>query len=222
LIVKKYLKKKWLIGAGVLALILLVIGITVPAMAASGNSNNSYGNSYIDGPTMNRLATVLGMTPADLSNQLTSGKTLATLAQEHNVTTQALEDAIVAPYADQLGTQVKYGYLTQDQANNQLANAKNQAGSLLQQDMSKTTANSNTNDDNNFFEDCWNFMTGHGWGPGSGFGGGNYMGRGVMWGWGSNSNDPGTPPGPSATLNNYPATGSNIGGWGMGGMMGGW
>jgi hypothetical protein len=197
---QRLFKKKWLIPAGVLALILLVIGITVPVMAASP-TNNSYGNGYIDGPTMSRLATVLGLTPADLSSQLQSGKTLTTLAQEHNVTTQALEDAIVAPYADQLANQVKYGYLTQDQANTALANAKNQAGSLLQQDMSKATANSSKDDDDNFFQNCWNFMTGKGWGPGSGSGWRGFMGPGMMWGWGNNSTNPGATPNASPNTN---------------------
>jgi hypothetical protein len=221
---QRLLTKRWLIPTGILALILLVVGITVPVMAASPTTNNSYGNSYIDGPTMTRLATVLGMTPPDLSNQLTSGETLAALAQEHNVTTQALEDAIVALYADQLTTQVKYGYLTQDQANIQLANAKKQAGSLLQQDMSKITANSNNDDDNTFFEGCWNFMRGRGWSPGSNSssGWGGFMGPGMMYGWGFNSNDPGTTPTPNSNSNNNPASSRGFGGWGTGGMMGGW
>lgn len=218
---QRLLKKKWSIPAGVLVLILLVIGITVPVMAASSSSDStSYGNSYIDGPTMSRLAGVLGITPADLDNQLASGKTLAALAQEYNVTDSALIDTMVAPYADQLANQVKYNYLTQDQADSLLANAKSQAGSLLQQDFSKTTANSNNDD--NFFEGCWNFMTGHGWGPGSSSSGwGGYMGPGMMFDWGSNYNN--SAPTPSSNSNfNSSDTGRYNGGWGMGGMMGGW
>ncbi len=217
---KKFLKKKWLIGAGVLALILLVIGITVPVIAASGNSDaNSYGNSYIDGPTMARLAGVLGLTPADLSSQLQSGKTLAALAQEHNVTAAALEDAMVAPYTDQLATQVKYGYLTQDQENTLLANAKSRAGSLLQQDLSGKAANNGQPGNNNgYYGGCYNYMSGNGYGPGAGWGG--FMGPGMMYGWGnSNNNTPGN-------SNSSPGNGNNsprgFGGWGRGGMMGGW
>jgi hypothetical protein len=232
MIVKRLLKNRWLIGVGVLALILLIIGITVPVLAATGNSDtNSYGNSYLDGPTMARLAGVLGMTPADLNSQLTSGKTLAALAQEHNVTEEVLIDAMVAPYADQLATQVKYSYLTQDQADSLLSNAKSRAGSLLQQDLSGNTGNGNQADaDNDGFTGCYDYMTSHGYAPGSGWGG--FMGPGMMYGWGSNYNNSGTPPNSYADSNNN-TDNSNVspggfqnrgfGGWGMGGgMMGGW
>jgi hypothetical protein len=227
---KKYLKKKWLIGAGVLALILLIIGITIPVIAAPGNSGaSSYSNKYIDGPTVVRLAGVLGITPADLSGQLQSGKTLSILAQEHNVTPSSLEDAIVAPYADQLATQVKYGYLIQEQANTLLTNARNQAGYLLQKDISnQTQSDSQSDNDNDYYGDCYDYMTSNGYGPAQGWGG--FMGPGMMYGWGSNFNNSNTPQNSSPGSNNNPSgnntfRGPQNGGFGRGmggGMMGSW
>jgi hypothetical protein len=212
---KSWMKKKWLIGAGVIALIILVVGITVPILAASGDDNTAgaNGNSYFDGPTMSRMAGVLGLSTADLSSELESGKTLASLAQEHNVTTTALEDAIIAPYADQVASRVKYGYLTQEQADTFMANAREHASSLFQLDLSNASE-----DDHGYFDDCYDFMSANGYGFGEGWGG--MMGPGMMYGWGDESNNT------NDSSNNYSGGFQNrgYGGFGMmgGGMMGSW
>ena len=208
---KNFLKRKWIIGIVILALI-LAIGITIPALAASGNNNsNSNGYGYFDGPTLTRLAEALGLTPADLSSQLQSGKTLANLAQEHNVPLAALEDVIIAPYKDRLSTQVKYGYLTQEQANSLLANAKDRAATLLEQDLSSKNYNGN-------FGSCYNYMSANGYGTGPGWGG--LMGPGMMNGWGSNSGNSRSLT-PDTDSNNAFGCGRNSqnGGPGVRGMM---
>jgi len=79
-----------------------------------------YGLGFLDRVTLQRAATLLGTTPADLAAQLQQGKSLAQLAQAKGVTEQALTDNILQPIKDQLALQVKYGYLTQEQADARL------------------------------------------------------------------------------------------------------
>ncbi len=199
---KRLLKKKWFIIGGIAALVLLIAGIAVPVIAATGN--NYAGNSYIDGPTMTRLAGILGMTATDLKSELETGKTLAAIAQEHNVAATAIQDALVAPYADQLANRVKYGYMDQTQADTLLTNARTQAAALMQMNMAEA---SGTNTPNGARGGCYNYMRGNGGSIGPGWG----MGPSMMQGWNANGTNvaPPVPPVvPTAPL--------------RGGMMGRW
>ncbi len=66
-------------------------------------------------------AKVLGMSTTDLSTQLQDGKTLSELAAAHNVTLQAVQDAITAARHAEMTTQINQavssGQMTQDKAN---------------------------------------------------------------------------------------------------------
>ena len=58
----------------------------------------------------------LGMTEAELMTSLRDGKTIAELAEEKGVDTQAITDAYLAQWKEKLDAQVADGTITQDQA----------------------------------------------------------------------------------------------------------
>lgn len=217
--------RKWVVGVLVLAVALVGVGIAIPVLASPRNAPtapvNTYGGVYFDSSTLARLAGILGLTPADLTSQLQSGKTLAQIAQSKNISTGTLVDAIVAPYADQVALQLKYGYITQEQSQSLLDAARQRANTLLTQDLSTSQGYSN-----GYFGGCGSYMAGGSYGPGYGWG---MMGPGMMGGWGGyynqpatpGTNPPTTPTTPGGTT--LPGQTYNGGGWGMmGGMMGRW
>ncbi len=67
-------------------------------------------------PTLERLADKIGISAADLAQQLKDGKSVLDVAGS-KVSEQDLVNLLVAPQTDMLNLRVKYGYLTQDQAN---------------------------------------------------------------------------------------------------------
>ncbi|MEL7562627.1 hypothetical protein [Dehalogenimonas sp. 4OHTPN] len=206
----KTLPKKWLVGIVVVAVGLLAIG--VPVLASAGNNpfgtsgaSNTYDTAGLDSPTLARVAGILGLTPADLTTQLQAGKTLAVIAGERNIPTATLVEAIIAPYAEQVALQVKYGYITQEQAQTILNAARQNAGNLLSQNLSSAGGY-------NGLGHCGGYL-GEGIGAGHGWG---IMGPGMMGGWGNNAFN-------TTNGNAVPAQPWNGGtGWGMSGMMGGW
>ena len=142
------MQKRWKIGIVVLAGVLaLSTGIGI-ALAKSANSNSSIQAGYyadgdgsqFAGETVNQwycggrglmagyltpqLATLLGTTTADLQTQLNSGKTLSDIANAKGVSQEQLIQTMMGPYADHLATMVKYGYLTQAQADAMTQQAK--------------------------------------------------------------------------------------------------
>jgi len=125
------MKKKWIIGLVAAALVLATIfaGASALAQTGSGPANPSSG-VYLDSPLLVRLATALDLTPAELSAELGTGKTLASIALERNVPAEALVNAIIAPHAEQLALQVKYGYLTAEQSQALLETARERASLL--------------------------------------------------------------------------------------------
>lgn len=209
-------KKKLLIGLVVVAVALVGASIAVPVLAQTGNANgpvNTYNNVYLDSPTMARLAGVLGITPTELSNQLQTGKTLATIAQEKNVPATSLVDAIIAPYADQIASQLKYGYITQAQSQAFLDTARQQATYLLGQNLSVAPGNGNGYYSYGY---CGAYGNG-GYGPVYGWG---MMGPGMMGGRGGYYGNPTPAPGSNTPAspggNTVPTQPWNGGrGWGM-------
>ncbi|MGI2336219.1 MAG: hypothetical protein ACRKGH_06220 [Dehalogenimonas sp.] len=173
------LSKKWLIGIIIVAVGLLAVG--VPVLASSVNSSvgrvsTAYMHNAIalDSTTLARLASILGLAPADLTTQLQTGKTLAVIAGEKNVPTATLVEAIIAPYVDHVALQVKYGYITQAQAQTLLDIARQAAGTILTQNLA-STAGSNT-----WAGFCGSYLNdgvniGNGW---------SMMGSGMIVGWG--------------------------------------
>lgn len=76
--------------------------------------------SQVAQTTGQRVANLLGMTTTDLQAQLQSGKTLADIAAANGVSQDTLAQTIIGPMDDQMDLMVKYGYLTQEQANGML------------------------------------------------------------------------------------------------------
>ena len=123
-----------------------------------GHMGWGYGNyDPASNPTLKRLADKIGIGAADLVQQLKNGKSVVDVAAG-KVSEQDLVNVLVQPQTDMLNLQVKYGYLTQDQANSLQKYMADRAKFQLEQK---------------------GFFGGYGYGPGmmgGGFGG--MMGRG--------------------------------------------
>lgn len=76
-----------------------------------GNATNAANN-----PTIQRLADKIGVSASDLAQQLQSGKSVMEV-NNGKVSEQDLVTVLIQPQVDALNLRVKYGYLTQDQAN---------------------------------------------------------------------------------------------------------
>ena len=73
---------------------------------------------------LDAAATYLGVTPAELQTQLAGGKTLADVAKTKGKSVDGLVSALVADEKKELDEAVKAGRLTQAQADQMLADAK--------------------------------------------------------------------------------------------------
>lgn len=240
--------KKVMTGSILAILSLLVLTLAVPALAQNGGtppggvSQSPPSGIYLDQPTLIRVAQTLGLTADELVSRLQQGTTLNDIAVERGVSVEKVIEAIISPYQAQLQLQVSYGYLTQEQADTLLKQAREHARVLLTQDLSRQggkgndTWNDMVNDCNRFMG-AWNGsqngpvgMMGGGWGGMMGSGWGGMMGYG--WG-GATDNDGGGTTGSrwSAPLNNpvssfFSGFSRTLSGWGnsftrgFGGMMG--
>jgi hypothetical protein len=85
---------------------------------AAENVNQWYcgGRGFMMGYVTPQVTALIGTTAADLKAQLSSGRTLADIAKARGVTDDQLVQTMMGPYADHLALMVKYGYLTQEQA----------------------------------------------------------------------------------------------------------
>ncbi|MGI6284690.1 hypothetical protein SEF58_02600 [Neomoorella humiferrea] len=63
------------------------------------------------------IASILGMSPADLASELKSGKTLADIAQEKGMTLDQIKEKLVAQEKQALDQKVAEGKMTQDTEN---------------------------------------------------------------------------------------------------------
>jgi hypothetical protein len=79
------------------------------------------------GPGMEATAEVLGMTTDEVRAALASGSTLAELAEERGVATEDLVDAMLAGMEERLAERVADGTITQEQADERLAEAAEHA-----------------------------------------------------------------------------------------------
>ncbi len=127
------MSKKLGILSGLALVALLVLTFAGSALAAppSPTPSPNYGFGFLDRATLQRVATTLGTTSEDIVAQLQKGKTLLQIAQAGNVTEQALTDTLLQPTRDQLSLQVKYGYLTQDQADARLQYEQRRINDLI-------------------------------------------------------------------------------------------
>lgn len=126
-------KKLGMLGGLVLVAVLLVTfagsALAAPPDPPAGPGYTGFG--FLDRVSLQRVATLLGTTPADLTAQLQQSKTLVQLAQAKGVNEQTLSDTILQPFKDRLALQVKYGYLTQEQADASLQSQQARVKELI-------------------------------------------------------------------------------------------
>ena len=96
-----------------------------------GAANGNYDPST--NPTVQRLASALNMSAQDLASELKGGKSVADVAKEKNVSLDSVVSTLLQPQKDMLALRVKYGYITQEQADAALKAMTDAATSQLQQ-----------------------------------------------------------------------------------------
>ncbi len=87
-----------------------------------GGPGGHGGPGGLDADDLTAAAKVLGMTEADLTTQLSAGKTVAQVATAKSVTLQTVIDAISAADKAEFAAAVKAGTMTQARADQMLAN----------------------------------------------------------------------------------------------------
>ena len=85
-----------------------------PGWGWGGGSGGGYDPAQ--NPTLQLLAEKIGIGVKDLAAELQAGKSVAEVAKARDVSEQTLVDALLAPRLEMLEIQVKYGYLTREQA----------------------------------------------------------------------------------------------------------
>ncbi len=78
-----------------------------------------------------QVASLLGMTTADLEAQLNSGKTLADIASAKGISQDQLIQAVMTRHEAHMRLMVQNGYLTQDQANNMTEQVRERLQTML-------------------------------------------------------------------------------------------
>ena len=160
------MKKTALIVAAVAAVAGVVLLLLPSAQAlAQPPAPQAGARGMMVGVTIRQVANLLGMTPQEIVTQLREGKTLADIATSKGVGQDKLIDTILAPHADMLQLRVKYGNLTQAEADAALQRAREWVSTAI------TKPNLGRDGDGNL--DC----PGH-----EGAGQGGMMGRGGMTG----------------------------------------
>ncbi|MCG8346376.1 MAG: hypothetical protein MI924_01165 [Chloroflexales bacterium] len=124
--------RMWMVLGGI-ALALLTTLALAPVTLAQGPANGFTPTRSVMGPRgggptrgmsdslVAVAADVLEMDRTALVAELQSGKTIAQVAEEHNVALSEIVDAFLAPRAERLASLVESGRLTQEQADTMLA-----------------------------------------------------------------------------------------------------
>jgi AraC-like DNA-binding protein len=81
-------------------------------------------NRGLAGEELEKVSSALGLSPSELLGELRDGKTLAQIAGEKGVDTQALVDIILEPAKQLLSKRVENGKITQEQADQRLQQLK--------------------------------------------------------------------------------------------------
>jgi hypothetical protein len=121
------MRKKRFVALAVLAAFLLsAFALTGTAAAQTPTPQGNWGTGYRGmgpggGMMLGPVAALLEMTPQQLAAELAAGKSVFEVAAAKGVSEQAVLDAAIAPYADTLARRVKYGYLSQEQADQLVA-----------------------------------------------------------------------------------------------------
>lgn len=113
---------KLLISLALVVIIGSVVATSAFAAPPTPTPPSGWGRGYgmMGGYDLDRVAKLFGISQADLVSQLQQGRTLAQIAQDKGVSEDKLVDTLIAPYRDQVQLRVKYGYLTQEQADTML------------------------------------------------------------------------------------------------------
>lgn len=81
-----------------------------------GGMRGGFGVGFRDPITLTRIASFFGITLEDLRTQLRGGKSLAQIATEKGKTAREVVTVILAPWREHLQVDVRYGYLSQAEA----------------------------------------------------------------------------------------------------------
>ncbi|MCL5961728.1 MAG: hypothetical protein M1358_20845 [Chloroflexi bacterium] len=141
----------------------------------TGGPTNGGAGMSMGGYDLLKIADLLKTTPQDITTQRQAGKSLVQIATAKGVSEDELINAIVDPVKERLNLQVKYNYLTQQQADAYLSQFR---------DRVKTAINDTTPLLNG--ENGWSGMMGGGMMGNGAFGG--MMGGGVTGGGGMMGN----------------------------------
>jgi hypothetical protein len=125
------MNRKWL-KVGIVGLLVVVLAIFT-AVASAQRGMGDTGAAGTDSDMLTIVADQLGIERTELVTELQSGKTIAELAQEKNVNTDAIVDAVVTTHQDWFTSAVESGTLTQEQADAHLALMKANLSAMLDQ-----------------------------------------------------------------------------------------
>lgn len=171
------MKRLRMIGSIIVVLGLIMVGLATPVLAHNPDDGEATTSSgvYLDQPTLIRMAQALGLTQDELLTRLQEGETISGIAADQNIPEEEVVEAIIDPYRDELQLRVKYSYITQEQADALLEDARGHARALLDQDLSNTREyGSDTWEE---MEEYCGSMMGNGRGGMMGDGWSNMMGR---------------------------------------------
>lgn len=111
---------------------------TPVATTATNSLYMGYGAAFCGGGlvmndtvTLQRVAATLGITYDQLVKDLQNGQTITAIAATQKVDLSKVIDTVVAAQADMVNVLVKYGYITQDQANTIIANLRTRVENVL-------------------------------------------------------------------------------------------
>jgi len=128
--------KRWM-KIGILVLVVgLIAASAITAYAQGPRGGMGRGGMGVGGHENSLVAVAaetLGLEVDALLTELQAGKTIAEVAAEQGVETQAIIDAFVAPRSIMLTAAVEAGYLTQAQADARLALIEANAAARLEQ-----------------------------------------------------------------------------------------
>ncbi len=113
-----------LIGAGLA--VLLVVGVAAAASPAPSAAPTTT-------PTAGTIATILGLTDAEVMALRHDGLSLAQIAERQKVDPQKLVDALAAQWSARIDARLALGALTADQATSLKANVTVQAKAMVYQ-----------------------------------------------------------------------------------------
>ncbi len=139
-----------------------------------------------DPVTLERVAGTLGLTYDELAARLTQGETVAQVAEAQGVNPSLVVATILAPESEILEVRVKYGYLTEAQAEAILEQARywvEQAIAAPQYGYDSSTTSPTTGGYNQQHAPNYGWRGRGGGMMGGGMMGGGMMGGGMMGGW---------------------------------------